>query len=84
VTPTAATGASLRMKPVEAGVSSVQYAIDSTASSAYQALTAGGDGYYVLSGLDFAVGTTMTVYVRVTAEDGRTTQNYTIRISCNY
>lgn len=84
VTPTAATGASLRMKPVEAAVTSVQYAINSNTTSAYQALTAGADGYYVLSGLDFTAGQTTTVYVRVTAGDGKTTQNYTIRITCNY
>ena len=39
---------------------------------------------YTISNLDFAKGETMTIQIKVTAENSSYTRTYTVKIICNY
>lgn len=79
-----ATGASLAIKPVENTVKSVAFATGKTLSGAtFTELVKDADGYYNLSGLDFAAGTSTTLYIRVTAENGVAAQTYSVSVNAN-
>lgn len=84
VYPTAAAGAKLTMLPTEDSVSSIEYKIGTSSSTPYIQLDRDSDGYYTISNLDFAKGETMTIQIKVTAENSSYTRTYTVKIICNY
>lgn len=84
VYPTAAAGAKLTMLPTEDTVSSVEYKIGTSSSTWYTELEKDRDGYYTISDLNFAKGESMTIQIKVTAENSDYTRVYTVNIICNY
>ena len=84
VYPTAYTGAKLVLLPTENSVSAVEYKVGTSTSTPYTVLSAGSDGYYTIPNLTFAKGETMTLQIKVTAENTSYSRIYTVKIICNY
>ena len=70
----------LRLLPAEQIVSAVEVSIGNTAS--FTRLEKGGDGCYVANNLSFNRGNNI-IYIRVTAQDGRTQVNYNVNVMWN-